>query len=516
MAQTFISLRAIYRPATVTDPSDFVLAALPPNPDAPVDTDTVDTWAFNEQEEKWVLDDIAPESDMTDKTLRIIRFHRPTGKIAPKSQLEEVYKCMRLHEAFFVAVAINGVVRVGTPRTVHPSITVAFALPNDDDGHAMGEEVLPIPSADVLECFRDRPDDAHLAKCVAMVTARPTLRVTRAGARREPQLVAVPVAPSPPLNKHPPADAAAKKAMLPPPMVAPAPVQRKGIAPPPPPPAGPIDVDDELVEPPDDPCNPNADGLQDDANPWAYNAITAPLKIDSLYEITYMYEGTRHVRTAKAIATDRIRFMDGNCVEAPYPPEASGTTQMTHKMISDAYNCRNRKTGIDPEDILSFIPFIDSMETREILQQRLEKKWNIESGVGCERRASIIHQLMRWATRHAKNPSDETSLDEGRDFIFELQMSFYSAKEDVPEHVLRAEMESIGKGATQIARAVAAVRTWRLSRGGGKTQKGGAKKRQDPPKDRIPGTCDKCKVKGHIARNCPQGNGAGGAHPKTY
>ena len=51
MAQTFISLRAIYRPATVTDPSDFVLAALPPNPDAPVDTDTVDTWAFNEQEE---------------------------------------------------------------------------------------------------------------------------------------------------------------------------------------------------------------------------------------------------------------------------------------------------------------------------------------------------------------------------------------------------------------------------------------------------------------------------------
>ena len=528
---SFVTLRAIYRPATATDQADFILAALPPNPDAPVDTDSVNTWAYDDHEAKWNADDVAPESDMTRVTLRHVRFHLPSGKISPKAQLEQVYMCMRLFEAHFVAANIAGSVRVGTPREVHPSIMIAFAIPDDANGPG-GEEVLNVSLPDVLECFLDRPDDAALGRCVALLASRPVPRVTRAGAQRQAVLVVVPAAPAgvpppppPPLpqpprpavQKQPPGPMMANKAPVhPPPAVPKGPpavaIYKAPHAPPPPPPPGP-DVDgsdDGLLG---DANGDQDDTLQDDANPWAYNALRAPLKIDATYEITYMFEGTRHVRTAKAIATDRIRFMDGNCVETAYPPEASGTTQMTHKMISDAWTCRNRKTGIDPEDIATWLPFIDSEETREILQQRLEKKFKVDGGVGSERRMALIHQVMRWAKRHATKPTDELSLDEGRDFVYELQMSFYSAQEDVPEHVLRTEMESIGKGATQIARAVASVRTNRAQR----KQKDGKKRQAQapPPKDRIPGTCDKCHVKGHIAKNCPSGNGAGGAHPKS-
>ena len=241
--------------------------------------------------------------------------------------------------------------------------------------------------------------------------------------------------------------------------------------------------------------------------------------MDAVYDLSWVHAGKARHRRAKAIAVDKIRFEDLDMETSIYPPsETAGITKLVCTLVSEPWRGKTSKTGIQYDDVTTMMPFFDSQEVRQILIDHLRRDWKTtETFSGYGRREAQLAELMAWGARYAAKPNAK-DLAAGRKLVAEVVLNLRALKEKIPEDELRSAVEKLSGGLTELDRAVESVFKAR-GKGkkpdngyGGRRQQGERNERPAPPKDRIKGTCDTCKEKGHIAKNCPK-NKSSGAPP---
>ena len=484
--------------------------------DMPADPAVAEAWVtiydFDDEHGNWKADgDRWLEATVQERMLLVVTMHAPTQTICPTSQVAQLYKLVKVAAAHTLLVLEPGMIRVrdakvhticplvlkyseGNPP-VHQNIaTELFNIIGFENNQEPTQQTREAASK-VAEARRSKSSSGGVFFTPAATPAG-TPRKTMVGqpAMNDKTGMKIPALPLKKTNQPP---------KLP----------RDSF------------VDDEIIDPladsdDDDTARVRERGQRDHTDdPWHVSSTGAALEVDAVYDISWVYAGKARHRRAKAIAVDKIRFEDLDMETSIYPPsETAGITKLVCTLVSEPWRGKTSKTGIQYDDVTTMMPFFDSQEVRQILIDHLRRDWKTtETFTGHGRREAQLAELMSWGARYAAKPNAK-DLAAGRKLVAEVVLNLRALKEKIPEDELRCAVEKLSGGLTELDRAVEAVFKER-GKGkkpdngyGGRRQQGERKERPPPPKDRIHGTCDTCKEKGHIAKNCPK-NKSSGATP---
>ena len=498
-----IHRRAVLAHVEEDEDKRYILADMPADP--PNQNAWVQMWDYAVDTNTWIKDDMWREGEIVHNLLMVVTIHPPTGCIAPHAQILKLDKLVAVASAHTVLVLEPGMVRVRDAR-VH---TLCPLVLRYGTGAEPPTEDLPTALGDIIAYERGGPPSQATREAAAKTAAARRDRATGGGTFNTPRDTPQKAPPHPKkdgkvpplrIKEHVSKDAPPKDALKPPGEDAYDPL---------------ADTDDEA-----DTMDDTARG----ANPWHATSAGAALEVDAIYDLSWVHEGKTHTRRAKAVAVDKIRFEDLGRETTMYPPNNSaGITKLVCTLVSDPWKGRKAKTGIQHDDVTTMIPFFDTLEVRQILTTALDVQWKTAptTGIGYSRRAALLADLMAWGTEYAQKPSPK-ELAKGTKIVLDATIALRALRETIPEDTLREKIDKLNGGLTELDRAVEAIRKERRPGDGGPRQPGAGgqrrnrKDRQPPeaPADRIPGTCDLCKEKGHIARNCAK-NTASGARPKA-
>ena len=485
----------------------FCLADMPADP--LVDDAWVTIYDFDDTKQNWKADgDRWQESTVQERTLLVVTLHAPTHTICPMSQVAQLFKLVKIRAAHTLLVLEPGMIRVRDAK-----VTTMFPLVLRYSEGEVGHEIvqhLATELAHIIGFENGQPPTAETRSAAAKIadarrqkaltggvfTPAGTPRTTQVGQPTVKDKTGLRVPPLPLKKPDPP------------------PITR-GV---------PSDIFggeefDPLADSEEDDTHRDKGRLDETNDPWHVSSAGAALEVDAVYDISWVYAGKARHRRAKAIAVDKIRFEDLDRETSIYPPSATaGITKLICTLVTEPWRGKTSKTGIQHDDVATMIPFFDSQEVRQILIDHLRKDWKTtEPFIGHGRRESQLSELMAWGAKYAAKPNAK-DLANGQKLVAEVVMNLRALKEKIPEDELRTAVEKLSGGLTELDRAVESIFKAR-GRGGkpdghaGGRKGTGHRERPEPPADRIRGTCDTCKEKGHIAKFCPK-NKSSGAPPK--